>query len=116
MRARLLFLLLIDPWGGDVDACGPAGESAAKFERQCRAQQRRGDQQGTLRKCRLETLILCGEHDRLTPVKRHEFMAELMPAATLRIIEGAGHLPTLENPEILTDLLRDWLESVARKG
>jgi len=86
------------------------------FERQCRAQQRRGDQQGTLRKCRLETLILCGEHDRLTPVKRHEFMAELMPAATLRAIEGAGHLPTLERPGLVTDLLRDWLANAAPPG
>ncbi len=86
------------------------------FERQCRAQQRRRDQQVTLRKCPLETLILCGEHDRLTPVRRHEFMAELMPAATFRIIEGAGHLPTLERPEFVTDVLRDWLRDAPPEG
>lgn len=79
------------------------------FVRQSRALQRRGDQQGTLRKCRVPTLVLCGEHDGLTPVKRHEFMAELIPDARLEIISDAGHLPTLEQPEAVTRALRAWL-------
>ena len=79
------------------------------FVRQSRALQRRPDQQTTLRKCKVPTLILCGEHDTLCPVKRHEFMAELIPYAELRIIEGAGHMPTLEQPEATTKALRDWM-------
>jgi len=79
------------------------------FIRQQRALQRRRDQQSTLRKCKAPTLILCGAHDRLTPVKRHSFMAELMPSAELRVIEDAGHLPTLETPGAVLEALRDWL-------
>ncbi len=79
------------------------------FERQSRALQRRPDQQSTLRKIKVPTLILCGAHDALTPVKRHTFMAELIPGAHLQVIEGAGHLPVLETPEIVTQALRDWL-------
>ena len=79
------------------------------FVRQSRALQRRRDQQGTLRKCRVPTLVLCGEHDALCPVKRHTFMAELIHGAELRVIENAGHVPTLETPAETTRALRDWL-------
>ncbi|MEX0320449.1 MAG: alpha/beta fold hydrolase [Ruegeria sp.] len=79
------------------------------FVRQSRALQRRPDQQGTLRKIKVPTMILCGAHDGLTPVKRHTFMAELIPNAELRIIEDAGHLPTLETPEAVTEALQHWL-------
>ena len=79
------------------------------FVRQSRALQRRRDQQSTLRKCKAPVLILCGAHDRLTPVKRHSFMAELMPTAELQVIEEAGHLPPLEAPEATLQALDYWL-------
>lgn len=79
------------------------------FVAQSRALQRRPDQQKVLRGIKVPTLVLCGEHDELCPVKRHEFMAELIPGAELKIIEGAGHLPTLEQPDATTDALRRWL-------
>jgi pimeloyl-ACP methyl ester carboxylesterase len=78
--------------------------------RQVRALQRRRDQQPTLRRCKVPTLILCGAHDTLTPLKRHAFMAELIPYAKLEVIEDAGHLPTLEAPEAVTAALRGWLK------
>lgn len=87
-----------------ADAMGPE-----VFVRQSRALQRRRDQQSTLRKCKVPALVLCGEHDQLCPIKRHSFMAELIPYAVLRVISGAGHLPTLEQPEATTAALREWL-------
>lgn len=81
----------------------------ALFVNQTRAMQRRRDQQGTLRKCKVPTLILCGEYDQLTPVKRHEFLAELIPNARLEVIPAAGHLPTLEQPDAVNRVLADWL-------
>ncbi|MEM6759894.1 MAG: alpha/beta fold hydrolase [Pseudomonadota bacterium] len=79
------------------------------FIRQSRALQRRRDQQATLRKCKVPTLVLCGAHDQLCPIKRHTFMAELIEGAELRIIETAGHLPTLEAPDETTAALRAWM-------
>lgn len=79
------------------------------FIRQSRALQRRPDQQSTLRKCKIPALVLCGAHDVLCPVRRHEFMAELIPNAKLHIIEDAGHLPTLEQPDETTRALRAWM-------
>jgi len=79
------------------------------YIRQSRAMQRRKDQQGTLRRCKVPTLILCGAYDTISPIKRHEFMAELIPYAQLRVLENAGHLPTLEQPDETTAALRAWM-------
>ena len=87
-----------------ADALGPD-----VFVRQSRALQKRRDQQATLRKCKVPALVMCGAHDILCPVKRHEFMAELIPHATLRILDQSGHLPPLEQPAETTQILREWL-------
>ena len=87
-----------------ADALGPE-----VFIRQSRALQRRRDQPGTLRKCKVPTLILCGAHDALCPVKRHTFMAELIHGAELKVLDHAGHLPTLEMPDETTQAMRDWM-------
>lgn len=79
------------------------------FLRQSRALQRRPDQQATLRKLKIPTLVLCGEHDTLCPLARHTFMAELIETAELRVIAGAGHMPTLEQPDVTNSALSDWL-------
>ncbi|RMD90604.1 MAG: alpha/beta fold hydrolase [Alphaproteobacteria bacterium] len=79
------------------------------FVAQSRALQRRPDQQATLRRARIPTLVICGEHDQLCPLRRHEFIAQLMPLAHLEVIPDAGHLPTLERPRLVTALLRRWL-------
>ncbi len=77
--------------------------------RQIRAMQRRRDYQAVLRQCKVPALVLCGEQDGLTPVKRHKLMAELIPYAKLSVIEGVGHLPTLEAPRATNDALHTWL-------
>jgi len=84
------------------------------FVRQMRALQRRPDQQGTLRRIKVPTLILCGSHDTLTPVRKHAFMADLIPSSVLQTIENAGHLPTLETPNVVIDALRNWLSVPCR--
>ena len=81
----------------------------ASYVKQARALQRRKDQQDVLRKIKVPTLVLCGAHDGLTPVKRHTFMAELIPGAQLQVLDNAGHLPTLEAPDAVTRALVDWL-------
>ncbi|MDH3263927.1 MAG: alpha/beta hydrolase [Paracoccaceae bacterium] len=79
------------------------------FVRQSIALRDRPDQQETLRRVRVPTLILCGRHDVPCPVERHELMHGLIPGSELRIVEGAGHLSTLEQPAAVTAALRAWL-------
>lgn len=81
------------------------------FLQQSQALMDRGDQTQTLTKADLPALVLCGRHDTLCPVARHEFMAGLIPNAQLEIIDDAGHLPTLEQPLQTTAALTRWLEA-----
>lgn len=82
------------------------------FVEQSRALQRRPDQQATLRRMRSPALVMCGEDDKLCPVSRHELMAGLLPRAELRVIAGAGHLPTLEQPRAVTAAIADFLATL----
>ncbi|MGP9822354.1 alpha/beta fold hydrolase [Salinarimonas sp. NSM] len=79
------------------------------FVRQSRALASRAGQEETLRAHRGPTLVLCGEDDRLCPVKRHTLMHELVAGSTLEIVPGAGHLPTLETPDAVNAALARWL-------
>jgi pimeloyl-ACP methyl ester carboxylesterase len=83
------------------------------FVRHMRALQRRADQQRTLRSLRIPVLILGGRHDRLCPPRRQEFMAEMAWTARLAILEEAGHVPTLEAPEAVTEAMTAWLDRQA---
>ncbi|MXQ08100.1 alpha/beta fold hydrolase [Alphaproteobacteria bacterium GH1-50] len=79
------------------------------FLRQSRALRDRIDQTETLALYRGPALVLCGRHDALCPVHRHELMHSLMPQSHLQVIEEAGHLPTLECPDKTTAALSHWL-------
>ncbi len=80
------------------------------FESQMRLLQRRPDQQSTLRKIKVPTHILCGAHDTLTPMRKQAFIADLIPGALLQVVDEAGHLPTLEAPEAVTEAIEQWLK------
>ena len=79
------------------------------FAAQSRAMQRRPDQQKTLRRALLPALILAGTEDRMVPLRRQELTAGLMPFAKLVVIEGAGHMAPLEQPQAVTDALEAFL-------
>lgn len=81
------------------------------FINQSRALRDRPDRQEVLRGVSVPTLVLCGREDRLCPIERHELMHGLIPGSTLEIIDGAGHLPVLEQPETTTAALARWLEA-----
>ena len=82
------------------------------FIRQSIALRDRVDQKNTLRKYKRPALVLCGRHDVLCPLERHELMHTLLENSKLEIIEDAGHLPTLEQPKITTAALASWLEDI----
>jgi pimeloyl-ACP methyl ester carboxylesterase len=81
------------------------------FERQSLALRGRPDATGSLRGYPGHALVLCGRFDALCPVSRHEAMAALLPQSHLAVVEKAGHLPTLEEPDTVSSALRAWLIS-----
>ena len=105
---------VLAPGSGRVEVLAQVVEMAEALGadmlvRQVRALQRRRDYQPELRRCQVPALVLCGAADGLTPPRRHEFMAGLIPGAELCVIDNAGHLPVLERPAETTAALRGWL-------
>lgn len=60
------------------------------------------------------TLLIAGSEDRLTPPADLEFLANTIPDARLRVIEGAGHLTNLEAPTDFNRELVHFLEAVGQ--
>ncbi len=79
------------------------------FRRQSLALRDRTDRTATLAAFAGPALVLMGEADRPCPRDRHDLMHRLMPQSRLVIIPGAGHLPTLERPDLTLAALKDWL-------
>lgn len=67
-----------------------------------------------LRGFRRPALVLCGAEDRLCPPERHREMADLCRDAELVIVDGAGHISTLERPDAVNAALASWLDRPAR--
>jgi len=66
---------------------------------------------GDLDQIACPTAVVCGREDRRTPCAVHEELAGRIPQARLRTIEHSGHFTPLEEPEAVTDALREWLLS-----
>lgn len=66
------------------------------------------------------TVVLVGEHDRLTPVSHARSLASALPAARLVLVPGAGHMVIQERPETvsheLLSLLRPGTDQEAGLG
>ncbi len=55
------------------------------------------------------TLIVWGRQDRIVPVGCGEQYRRLLPNATLKVLEGCGHLPPIEQPDVYARLVSDFL-------
>lgn len=53
------------------------------------------------------TLAICGSEDGATPPDLVRELAELVPGARFELVEGAGHLPCIEFPEIVARLIKE---------
>jgi len=111
---RLLPLELYAPRLADAALVGVIKSMARNvgqeaYLRQQRAIMIRPDSTATLRWIACPTLILCGEHDQLTPRARHEEMAAAVPGATLVVLAECGHMSTLERPAETNRALAGWL-------
>jgi pimeloyl-ACP methyl ester carboxylesterase len=111
---RLLPLLVHPDRRGDhpllnriVKMAGAVGRDG--FIRQQQAIMGRPDSRPALAAIRCPTLVLCGDADQLTPPELAREMADGIGGAELVIVERAGHLSPMEQPEAVTHAMRAWL-------
>lgn len=71
----------------------------------------RPDSRPALAKIAVPTAIIVGDSDKITPPEAAYEMADAVPGATLTVIEGAGHMALLEQPEAVTGTVVAWAKS-----
>jgi pimeloyl-ACP methyl ester carboxylesterase len=59
---------------------------------------------------RVPTLVISSSADQLTPVKYGRFLAEHVPDARLVVIENAGHMMMLEQPNRVAEAVQKFLK------
>ena len=82
-----------------------------RFAAQINALLARPDATGVLRNIQVPALLLCGRDDSWSPLARHIDMQALVPHAALSVVEHSGHMSTMEQPEAVTQAMRQWLLS-----
>lgn len=73
---------------------------------------RDADMTEAARNIQVPTLCLAGSDDGATPPDLVKSMADLIPGAAFRIIDGAGHLPCVEKPEQTAEHIVKFLKGM----
>ena len=79
------------------------------FARQIEIAISRPDSRMDIRAIRIPTLVIVGDADPLTPVERSEEIVSLVPDARLAVIPDCGHLSSIEQPDLVSWALEEWL-------
>jgi pimeloyl-ACP methyl ester carboxylesterase len=60
------------------------------------------------------TLVICGDADRMTPLRYSLDLAQQIATARLVVVPGAGHMVMLEQPAVVTEAVVHFLDGLAR--
>lgn len=61
-------------------------------------------------------LIVCGKHDKLTPLKYSKFFYDNINNSNLVIIKKAGHMVMIEQPKKLNKAIENFIKNNSRKN
>ena len=86
------------------------GTGKEAFLRQERAIIARIDSRPHLGDIRCPALVVAAREDGIMPLEWLQELASGIPGARLEVVEASGHCSTLEQPERVTGLLRNWLQ------
>ena len=70
----------------------------------------------TLSEINIPTLIICGREDEVTPLEQSEFLHTSIKASVLHIIDNAGHVSNIEQPEEFNNEISKFLLAVGVFG
>lgn len=79
------------------------------FKRQQRAIIARLDSRPWLARIACPTLVVAAREDAIMPLEVLRELADGIPGARLAVVEDSGHMASIEQPEEVTRLLREWI-------
>jgi pimeloyl-ACP methyl ester carboxylesterase len=60
------------------------------------------------------TLVVHGDLDRLIPIAAARELVRRLPAWTLKVLQGVGHVPMMETPRLFLDVVNEWMRLPVR--
>lgn len=87
-----------------------ARHTPATFEGHVQALLGRPDATTTLAALTAPVLLLCGAQDSWSPPERHQVISRIVQRGQLQIIEGAGHMLPMEQPQIMARAIQAWVQ------
>jgi pimeloyl-ACP methyl ester carboxylesterase len=87
-----------------------ARHTADTFEGHVQALLGRPDATATLVALTAPVLLLCGAQDSWSPPERHQVISRIVQRGQLQIIEGAGHMLPMEQPQIMARAIQAWMQ------
>lgn len=70
-----------------------------------------GDLRPILKNISCPTLLLAGREDNVCPIALHKEMNEIISTSKLIIVKECGHLSSMDQPDVVTEALSNWLIS-----
>jgi pimeloyl-ACP methyl ester carboxylesterase len=67
-------------------------------------------------KINLPTLILCGEEDKLTPVKYSQFLRNRIKGSKLEVLPHAGHMVMMESAKTCNVKIGEFISTLTFSG
>ncbi len=74
-----------------------------------RGMKERADSRPLLSSIEVPTIIIHGEDDQIVPLAEAQEMYAAMPDSNLFIVENAGHLPPMEQPDVFNGIVAEFL-------
>ena len=71
---------------------------------------RDGDLTATAKQIKIPTLCIVGSEDKSTSPEEVKNLSDLIAGSRFEIIQGSGHIPCVDNPEILSKLIIDFIK------
>jgi len=70
------------------------------------------DASDLLHRVQVPTLIVTGSRDLFTPIETARAMAEVIPQATMVVVEGGTHYAAVEFPREVNEHIRDYMKMI----
>lgn len=67
------------------------------------------------RSVKAPTLVIHGELDHVIPLSAARELVRGVPGWTLEVLEGVGHVPMMETPELFLQIFNSWMDRIAPK-
>ncbi len=118
VTARLVQFMLPAARHGDMELVDGIRAMMARvgadvFIRQSRAVTDRADSRALLPAITCPALVISGSDDQVAPARFGEEMATAMAHARWHVLADTGHFAPLEQPQAVTQHMREWLERAA---